>query len=155
MCFTTTQPNLEPGLGTRTSATTFQQGSLYGAFPPASSLPGGPRLEPLSFSALAFKSHVAGSTLTWAALAVLIGAFYSSSTDFHHLQLPHFFRGKVGIWYNANLSLTIPNSRVCPTMEHSREYLPDHLFSTFTAPQPSQRPRDWGATVIVRKGQGS
>lgn len=113
-------------------------------FPPAPSLL-------LSFG---LQSHVAGSTLTWAALAVLTGAFCSISTDLHHLHLSPFPRGKVGILYNANLTLTIPNSRVFPIMEPSHEYLPDHLFSTFTAPQPSQRPRDWGATVIVRKVRG-
>lgn len=108
-------------------------------------------LHPLSFSALAFRATWLAPHSPGQPWLVLTGAFCSISTDLHHLHLPPFSRGKVGILYDANLSLTIPNSRVFPIMEPSQEYLPDHLFSTFTAPQPSQRPRDWGATVIVRK----
>lgn len=79
-CFATTQPSLEPLLGTRTSAKTFQLGSLQGPFSPCTFSPGGPRSVPPSSlsstprtpASFSLQSPVAGSTLTALSLPTLI-----------------------------------------------------------------------------------
>lgn len=102
LCLTATQPNLEPQVGTRTSAKTFQQSSLYGAFPPAPCLLGA-HAQNLSLS-FSLQSHVAGSTLTWPAWAVLVGAFYSVSINF---DSPSILSGR-WVYYVMQISQTIP-----------------------------------------------